>query len=83
LFFSKEQIVKRHYHLELNCPSCSADGEAVFVAVSDPPQRIFCADCLMERMEVVEMTIVRCNVVTDDDGVDLFHAINNQRSTLQ
>lgn len=73
--------MKRSYHLELKCPSCGADGEAVFVA--DPPQRVCCADCLMEKMEVVEMTVVRCNVIDGQDGVDLFHHINFQRSTLQ
>jgi len=75
--------VKRHYHLELKCPSCGAEGEVVFCA--DPPQRVCCADCLMDNMEVVEMTIVRCNIVQGDsqDGIDLFHKINLQRSTLQ
>lgn len=76
--------MKRHYHLELECPGCGADGEAVFIAC-DPPQRIFCADCLVDNMEVVEMTIARVNVVAGDsqDSIDLFHYINDQRSTLQ
>jgi hypothetical protein len=77
--------VKRHYHLELQCPTCGDLSEAVICDPRQPPQRLFCGECLMDNMEVVEMTIVRVNVVQGEsnEAIDLFHRINLQRSTLQ
>ena len=44
------------YRFHLVCPGCGRDGETV--ADHRMPPRVNCGDCLMERVEVVELKVV-------------------------
>ena len=45
------------YRFHLVCPGCGRDGETV-AEHRIPPPRVNCGDCLMERVEVVELKVV-------------------------
>lgn len=45
-----------NYKFYLVCPKCGADNEYIS-DYSDPP-RMQCADCLLDRVEIVQMSVV-------------------------
>jgi transcription elongation factor Elf1 len=68
-----------HYIFELQCPRCRAEHEAIG-SKQELPQRLYCSDCLVSNTEIVELVIARVTVLSGNDGVDLFHHVNGQRS---
>lgn len=51
------------YRIHLWCPRCDKEAEAVAPLIPNP--RIRCGDCLMERVEIVEMKIVAAEQLED------------------
>ena len=43
------------YRLHLFCPKCNKESE--HIGMVDPAPKINCGDCLIERVEVVEMKV--------------------------
>lgn len=43
------------YRIHLLCPRCDKESEAVAPLIPKP--RLRCGDCLMERVEIVELTV--------------------------
>ena len=50
------------YHFDLVCPECGKTSEHV-ADHRVPPPSLKCGDCLMDRIEVVEMKVVKVEVV--------------------
>lgn len=46
------------YRFELTCPKCGKRTHAIVDKVFPPP-KLSCGDCLMDRVEVVDLKIVR------------------------
>jgi hypothetical protein len=49
------------YRFDLICPACNKQSETV----GDkrvPPPGVYCGDCLMDRVEIVEMKVLRVEV---------------------
>lgn len=51
------------YRIHLICPRCDYESEAVAPLIPKP--RIRCGDCLMERIEIVEMKIVAAEQIEE------------------
>ena len=47
----------RPYHFELACPMCGKRTHTVVPRLFPPP-KMSCGDCLMDRVEVVDLKIV-------------------------
>jgi len=52
------------YRFDLVCPRCGKTSYAAQVGQRSPPPRVSCGDCLMDRVEVVEMKVVRVEVLS-------------------
>jgi uncharacterized Zn finger protein len=46
------------YRFHLICPECGKDSETI-AAYRIPQPRVNCGDCLMGRVEIVELKIVK------------------------
>jgi ribosomal protein S27AE len=53
--------MERRYRFDLVCPQCGKESEMV-AGLEEPAPRVNCGDCLMERVEMVELRIVRVTV---------------------
>jgi hypothetical protein len=51
------------YRIQLWCPRCDKESEAVAPLIPKP--RIRCGDCLMDRVEIVEMKIVAAEQIEE------------------
>ena len=51
------------YRFELECPVCNKKSETTSDRLQQP--RVKCGDCLMERVEVVEMTVLKVTAVEE------------------
>jgi hypothetical protein len=56
-------VAAMKYRIHLWCPRCDKEAEAVAPLIPNP--RIRCGDCLMERVEIVEMKIVAAEQLED------------------
>lgn len=54
----------RRFRLDLACPYCNATS-AVTVDWNNTKQRFRCGDCLMDRVEIVEMRVIDMTEVED------------------
>jgi hypothetical protein len=48
---------KPRYRIALNCPSCGKTSEMVKDWGDGTPPAVNCGDCLMNKVEIVEMTV--------------------------
>lgn len=55
------------YRFHVICPGCGKDSEIVSSERANP--RVSCGDCLMDKVEVVEMKVV--SVVEESDAQQL------------
>lgn len=61
-----------HYVFEMECPRCHAERQACGSKENLPPvMRCACS---------AEFIIIRVHVIAGQDGVDMLHYINGQRS---
>jgi hypothetical protein len=51
--------IKMLYRFFLICPRCDKESETVSDVYWQNP-RVRCGDCLMDRVEIVEMKVVKC-----------------------
>jgi transcription elongation factor Elf1 len=49
------------YRFDLVCPRCGKTSETTGTK-KNPPPHVSCGDCLFDRVEVIEMKIVRVDV---------------------
>lgn len=50
------------YHFDLICPVCNTKEETV-IDKKIPPPIVYCGECLMERVSMVPMTVLKVEVV--------------------
>lgn len=56
------------YHFDLVCPRCDKASTTV-AAKRIPPPHVNCGDCLMDRVEIIEMKVVRVfEIAADEQG---------------
>lgn len=68
-----------HYIFEMQCPRCYAERQVCGTKDSLPPV-MNCTQCMIESAAVTEFIIIRVHVINGQDGVDMLHYINDQRS---
>jgi transcription elongation factor Elf1 len=52
------------YLFEVVCPRCHKTSQTCQIGQKTPPPRVSCGDCLMNDAEMVEMKVVRVEVLT-------------------
>jgi hypothetical protein len=50
------------YRFILICPKCNKESETV-ADKSVPPPRVNCGDCLMDRVDIVELKVLSVEVI--------------------
>jgi hypothetical protein len=67
-----------HYIFDLRCPRCYSQHQVIGTK-QDLPPRLNCGGCLITRAEVIEFEIVNVTVLSGNEGVDLFHHVNDSK----
>lgn len=71
-----------HYLFDLKCPRCNKVS-MMTLPRNIPIIQLNCGHCLMKEAEIVPLNIARVTIVDGDEGVDLFHELQLQRSNMQ
>lgn len=62
-------MTHKTYRIEMSCPRCGKTYETIKPLI--PPPHVNCGDCLMERVEIVALTVDYAEQMPDEPMVNL------------